>query len=450
MLRSILCACAGALAAHAAPTGDDGGVTCFVGVDVVRVAEGDVLSDQVVVVRDGRIEALGPVGETQVPEGARVVDGEGAFLAPGLADMHVHLVDPTRLVLFLANGVTTVRDLFGNPFKLQLRAQLAAGEALGPALHTAGPIIDGDPPVWSGSDVVTTTEEAVAVVRAQHEAGYDFLKVYERLSAEVYEAIVSEAARLGIEVHGHVPQAAGLDLVLESGQSTIEHLTSYGPALARKGAPRPAVAAAALPMAAGWTAVDAEKQAFYADWTAEAGTWNCPTLVVTERAFSCPDAGWHDEATSPGLGYVGAMLQQSWGAGAATYSSSCEAIQAGMPGRYAFVKALHEAGAGLLIGTDTPNPWVVPGFSIHGELAHFVAAGLTPAEVLRIATLDAARFLQDDFGDVRTGLRADLVLLAANPLEDLAAYREPLGVMVRGRWLPREELDGLLEALGGN
>jgi len=447
-----LCACAAPVHARQTDRTPDprDAALALVGVHVISTEADVALEDRTVIVAGERIVAVGPRSTTAVPAGATVIEGNGRYLAPGLADMHVHLHGEADLVLFLANGVTTVRNLFGFPLHLELQRRIEAGELLGPTIHTAGPILDGQPPVWPGSDVARTAEEAERMVRAQAEAGYGFLKVYENLLPDAYDAIVETAAELGIQVHGHVPTAVGLDRALEARQRTIEHLSTYGPAMARSDVEPWRLAAPYRNMVHGWTALDPERVAFYAGFTRESETWNCPTLVVLARAFATePELAAFRERTEA-LRFVPSSLSAYWNAGPRDEAVNAT-VQAGMPGRYAFLRTLHEAGARLLIGTDTPNPWVIPGFSIHEELAHFIAAGFTPRETLRMATAGAAEFLglAAELGDVRPGLVADLVLLAENPLRDLGAYARPAGLVLRGRWLPGERLARDLEALAG-
>ena len=255
--------------------------TAFVDVDVLTMVEDDALESHTVLVQDGRIVAVGPSTSLTVPEDATVIDGTGCTLLPGLADMHVHNWTESEHLLFVANGVTTVRNMFGSPDQLAWRDEIAAGERFGPTIYTAGPIVDGSPPVWPGSRVVTSFEEGVEAVHEQAAAGYDFIKVYERLSQDAYDGIVVAAEELGIPVMGHVPSAVGLEVVLLSGQVTIEHLDKYDELL--RGESRPSLGRMSME---NWAGVDLALAPEVAQRTREAGLWNCPTLVVLQKMLT--------------------------------------------------------------------------------------------------------------------------------------------------------------------
>jgi len=428
----------------------DAPVTAFTGVDVIPMDKERVLRDQTVLVRDGRIAAVGPTKEVAVPEGAVRIDGKGRYLMPGLADMHVHAWIQDEFALFLANGVTTVRNMFGSPLQLQWRASIAAGELLGPTIYTAGPIIDGEPPVWPGSTVLTDPALAEKVVLEQKEQGYDFLKVYARLTLPCYDALVAAAKKHGMRVMGHVPSAVGLEHVIESHQESIEHLDGLAAAAQAEGSPQIGkISFRTEPNA--WPYIDDKKVAELARREIEAGTWNCPTLVVYQKWVT------GDERTKslagPYMKYVSPLMRSAWGPTEANEKwMSADFVGASHgadPHRMRAVGVLHKAGARILLGTDQANPFVIAGFAVHEELANLVAAGLSPYEALRAGTSGAAEFMHasEEWGTVAVGRRADLLLLEKNPLEAVANAKTPLGVMVRGRWLPRAELDESLEKL---
>lgn len=446
--------------------------TAFTHVNVVPMDRERVLPDQTVIVRDGRIAEIGPASGITVPEGSRRIDGRGRYLMPGLADMHVHLVDQDGLVLYLANGVTTVRNMAGRPAYLAWRAAIAHGELLGPTIYTTGPIVDGSPPVWPGSAVVETAEQADSVVREQQAAGYDFIKVYGRLSRESFLAVLAAADRYGIRAVGHVPPSVGIDLALSAGLASVEHLTGYLDAVRPENPPvdldwsglsADEVRARQTEIGARLLRgdlslddlMDAKRLTELAEATRAAGVWNVPTLVVHQRT-SLAGAAWEAALAEPEMAYVPAQVMSYW-------RSSDEARRDLSPERARFldawrererriVEALHDAGARLLLGTDTPNPFVVPGFSVQMELRNLVKAGLTPYEAIRAGTHDAAEFLDalDHFGTVSVGRRADLVLLEADPLQDVSNVARRVGVMVRGRWLPEAELRSRLAALAAS
>ncbi|HKE00502.1 MAG TPA: amidohydrolase family protein [Planctomycetota bacterium] len=445
VLPSSLVAQAGA-PAPAAPR-----AVAIVDVTVVPMDRERALEHQTVVVRGGRIARVDAASAIPLGDDVERVDGRGKFLMPGLADMHVHTWSADDFPLFLANGVTTVRNMFGAPVHLDWRRRVAEGELLGPTIVTAGPIVDGKPPVWPGSAVVESADQADAVVAEQKEAGYDFVKVYSKLTKPAYDAILAAAKKRGIPVDGHVPDAVGLDAAFASGQRSFEHLMLYGTASASTHAASATSPPFVLDLYA-WSRFDPAKAADAAKRTAAAGVWSCPTLIVMERWVS-PEAG-AKFLEAPEMRYVSPFLRGFWTQLTGKRSSSSnpdlvDAVRRGDAPRQKMTKALRDAGARLILGTDTGNPYVVSGFAVHQELRLLVGAGLTPFEALRAATAAPAEMLGTpaEFGTVAAGARADLVLLDANPLADVANAKAIAGVMARGRWLPRAELQATLDAL---
>ncbi len=409
------------------------------------------LTDRTIFVKGSRIVAVGPASTTIPSAGAQVVDGRSRYLMPGLADMHAHLNDRPSMAVLVANGVTTVRNMWGGRAHLAWRDAITRGELLGPTIHTAGPIVDGVPPVWDGSMTVRNAEEARSAVDAQHASGYEFIKVLAKLSPEAYDAIAAESARVGIPFAGHVPWAVGLEHVLASHQKSIEHLDGYFAAAQRddspmKDLPVPSDLAARMRMI---DYVDEAKLTRLAVQTRDAATWNCPTLVVWKELESNENPKSAFER--PELRFVSPQTRASWDPTKDSHlkdtltPETFARMRRANALRLVLVKRLHDAGARLLLGTDFPNPFVVPGFSVHRELANFVAAGLTPYEALRTGTEDAAEYLGDDFGEVAVGKRADLILLDGDPLLDVANAAKQVGVMLRGKWHPQSELREALE-----
>jgi hypothetical protein len=419
---------------------------------VPMTAEGDreiVLADQTVIVSDGLVAALGPADAAAVPGEARRIDGRGLYLMPGLADMHVHAWDENDLFLFVANGVTTVRNMFGAPLHLDWRRRIAAGELVGPRIYTAGPIVDGESPVWPGSVELVDPADAPRIAREQKEAGYDFLKPYSKLTAECYEALAVAAEEEGLRLMGHVPDAITLHEALEAGQATIEHLSGWSKAAQDPDyTPRnPSFRDEQL----AWQTVHPELVAELARTMREAGAWNCPTLVVLQKWAKGDEA--RALLARPEMRYVSPFMRSFWSPDSpANYLSqlpdrAVEAAHAAIPAMQRAVLALRDAGGGILLGTDMGNPCVVAGFAVHEELANLVAAGLTPYEALRAGTFDAARCMEDveEWGSIGVGKRADLLLLSADPLADVANAAKRVGVVLRGRWFAEEELWAELE-----
>ena len=446
---------AGGAAAPRGPQNATAAATAFVGVTVLPMSRSTPqLADYTVIVTGDRITRVGPRASTPVPDGARLIDGSGKYLMPGLADMHVHLEyteDPAILAMFLANGVTTVRNMDGRPFIVEWKKRIASGALLGPAIHTAGPLLDGDPPLRPDNTVVRSASDARAAVLAQHAAGYDFIKVYTNLSTDAYRAVLSTARERGLKVAGHVPRTVAWDEALTGGQDTFEHLSDYDDVLEADDSPSKGRYTwfkrfLAMPL-------DAAKLAAVARRQSQSSTWTVPTLVQADREIARP-AQVQTWLAGPEASLIPAEARAFWRQQVARSTGRMgdedwAVIAKGSANRLAVVRALHKAGVHLLAGTDTPNPFVVPGFSLPEELTNLTRAGLTPLEALATSTREAAVFLgqSDEWGSVEAGKRSDLVLLDSNPLEDIANVRAISGVMVRGRWLPAADLKGALKTL---
>lgn len=431
----------GLLACTAAPAGE---TTAFINVNVVTMTSEEILEARTVIVRDGRIETVAAVEATPVPEGATVVDGTDRFLMPGLAEMHAHVpgADSADLeryfALFVANGVTTVRGMLGQPSHLGLRDDLLAGRAFGPRLITSGPSMNGRS--------VQGAADGARQVREQHAAGYDFIKIHPGLDDEEFDAIATTANELGMPVAGHVPVAVGVDGALDAGMATIDHLDGYMAALLP----------ANVDTSGGYggffdvlLADQARERRIprLAKATARAGTWNVPTESLVEQLIN--DVTVAELRNRPEMQYMPRATVERWADAKsrqlAERGFSPEVAARAIEIRRALILELHEAGAGLLLGSDAPQIFNVPGYSLHRELGFVVAAGLTPYEALVTGTRNVADFLGTDTGVIEVGRAADLVLLDADPLGDIVNARRIHGVMVRGTWYPGAELQRRLE-----
>lgn len=430
-----------AVGARPAPAQTDGGAqagepTAFVGVHVLPMTDpGEpVLRDRTVLVRGDRIERIGPRSEVSVPEGVRRIDGEGRYLLPGMAELHGHVPDPeerpqyTRdvLWLFLANGVTTVRGMLGHSGHLELRERAATGAIPSPKLYLAGP------PFTGGS--VDGPEDAERMVREQARAGWDYLKVQEGMNPEEYAAMARTARELEMPFVGHVPNEVGLEAVLESGQETIDHLDGYVRYLdgTSRRVPREAI-----------DGVVAR--------TREAGVWVVPTMALWETLVGA--AGTETLTRYTELRYVPPGMAENWietqSRRRSSESFDPAAAERVIENRMRLLRAFHEADARVVFGTDAPQQFSVPGFSVHREIDRMEEAGMDPYAVLRSATSAAGEYFagKDRFGTIESGARADLVLVGADPLEDLDRLQDPDGVMVRGRWIARPEIEEQLERI---
>jgi len=441
-------------------------VLALVHVTVIDATGGPALADRTVVVTGNRITDIGPSSKIPVPKDAETIDGAGKFLIPGLWDMHVHWYDRDYYSLFLANGVTGIRIMWGNPGHHALRKEIAAGQFLGPRMVIASAIIDGPAPYWPGSISVHNPAEAAAAVDSEKQAGADFIKVYSLLPRESYFAIADEAKKLGIPFEGHVPFAVSIEEASNAGQKTIEHLTGVLPACSTRQKELLEAAqddladmlASGKPSFTGprqrklrealLDSYDPEKAARLFARFKKNGTWQCPTLTVL-RSFSYRDqASFRDD---PRMKYMPFSVRGMW-----TPVASPDG-QGGAPEDHAFSKrqfqkdlelvgAMNRAGVDIIAGTDVLNPFCFPGFSLPDELELYVKAGLSPIEALRTATANPARFLgrEKDFGTVQPGKLADLLLLDANPLDNINNVRKISALIYDGKYYPREALDGML------
>ena len=421
--------------------------TVFINVNVIPMSSETVLQARSVVVDDGGIiRQIGDVDAVPVPEDALVIDGTDRYLMPGLAELHAHVPDAQAqsldgvLTLFAASGVTTIRGMLGRPSHLRLREALLDPAAFAPRLITSGPSLNGNS--------VDGAVDARRQVRAQFEAGYDFLKLHPGLTADEFHAIAETANELGIPFAGHVPAAVGVRGALAAGMATIDHLDGY--------------LAALLPTDRGTSGgfggffdvllandADPDRIGELVAATVASGTRNVPTQTLFEHRVSATPG--EEIVAWPEMQYVSPLTQRNWVAAKRRQfeergfdaETGARAIEL----RRRLILELHRAGAGILLGSDAPQVFNVPGFSTHRELVLLVESGLSPFEALEAGTAAAAGFLGLNTGRVEVGREADLVLLDANPLEDIGNSQRIHGVMLRGRWHTRAEIAKRLSSL---
>lgn len=417
-----------------------------------------VLRDQTVVIANGKIVEIGPASAVKVPTKAFRVDATGRYLLPALSDMHVHLLGeswnamlppkeqlarkdiPFESFLFpyVAKGVTTVQVLMATPEDLDVRGRINRGELLGPRMILAR-MIDGPKKAWPpplSTWVESAAEAREAVLRAKAE-GYDKIKVYSFLSKESYDAIISTANELKMEVMGHVPMSLSVEYVLKSGQKAIAHSEEVAKHTAT---------------------YDAERVDHYAKLVAGSGAWMIPTLVTTHSfldLFDDPDGVFK----RPGTQYFRHPMQRG------AWSFMVDKLYRPIPPahraqlREAYVKfqrpltkAIHDKGGKLLAGSDALMPGLVAGFSLHGELQELVDVGLTPFQALKAATTNPFDYLgeSDKAGTIEIGKQSDLLLLDENPLENVSSASKIAGVLIRGRWIAAEEIHKRMQAIAAS
>jgi imidazolonepropionase-like amidohydrolase len=409
-------------------------VVAFEHVNVIPMDRERSIADRTVIVRDGRIAEVGAPNAVTVPAGATRVDGRGKFLMPALSEMHAHIptdrADAERvLFMYVANGIGTIRSMLGDPSHFTLRERAGRGEIVAPTMYLSGPSFSGQ--------TTPTPEAATSRVIEQKKAGYDLLKIHPGVPRDAFDALAKTADSQGIRFAGHVPAAVGLARALEAKFWTIDHIDGYVEALAKQGAPEGQLFGINL-----IGQLDESRIATLVAQTKAAGTWIVPTQVLIESWYGADDVAAMQKW--PEMQYVDSEDLSQW---VANKRKNVEAYSADHRQRYIMlrrrlIKALHDGGVGILLGSDAPQIWNVPGFSIHREIATYVAAGLTPYEALVTGTRGvAAHFNRDRSGTIDTGKLADLVLLDANPLQDIANTSKIAGVMIGGRWLPKSEID---------
>jgi imidazolonepropionase-like amidohydrolase len=430
-------------------------------VTVVDVRTGALLPDQTVIVEGNHITFVGPSKSVKNPHKVRVVNGRNLFLIPGLWDMHVHLVfgdwfpnaQEVSLPLFIANGVTGVRDMGSELGIVQgWRNEIESGRLIGPRIRTSGPMLDGPKPRFPSSIAIATPEDGRRAVADLKREGADFIKFQSLIPREAVFAIADEAKKQEIAFEGHVPDSVRASEMSEAGMKSFEHLIGIfeGSSPAEddflKGNKTEGKFLATY---------DSARAASLAAILSKNQTWQCPTLVW-ERGGNLIDAT--DFSKDTRVKYVPASWRTK------TWKRFMDEITQGygtddLATRKKFIEKelevvgmLHKSGVPFLAGTDTPpGVYIFPGFSLHEELQRFVAAGFTPLEALQTATLNPTRFfgMEDQLGTVEKGKFADLILLKANPLEDIANTQKIAAVVSNGHYFSRADLDKMLTRVEG-
>lgn len=410
----------------------------------------DEQAPQTVFIEGGRITRIVAAADSRISPTDRVIDATGQFLMPGLADMHSHAETPQELARYLAHGVTLLRIMAGFDIHLETRDAVAAGARIGPTLIVASPIIDGDPPARPELVPVRDAEQAKQRVRNYQRAGFDQIKLYHNLSSEAFFAAIKEARVLGLKAVGHVPIAVGAEDAFRAGYASSEHFAGMLQAIQREPLRLPERASSTEWSLRSAVGADPARVAPVAELARERGVWLVPTLEM-HRVLQATPEQWDDWATDPRALQISPLARSVWqreAEGRQTidvdlYRQSDAAWQTLLRA----VRAAHEAGARLLVGTDYGMPHLYAGDAVHREIARFVDAGLSNVEALKAATAAPAEFLNasGEFGSVVVGARADLVLLGADPFEDVAALDEISSVVVRGHWFDREALDEIMQ-----
>jgi Amidohydrolase family len=416
-------------------------------------------ADMTVVIAGNRISHVGPTAGIAIPAGVEQLDGRGKFLIPGLWDMHFHWYHAPTLPVFVANGVTGARVMWGFPIHHQWRKEIDAGTLVGPRLVIGSAVIDGAPPVFGRRTAVGTASEARAAVAEARETSADFIKIYQKLSREAYFAIAIQANQSGLAFVGHVPSSISVEEASRAGQKSIEHETAFKSFSTREEELGRAfdTVYASTPLRQPTAddlrpllrlAVDSYSRERVVTVSAELKkheTWVCPTLTAFRPMWMIAERSFRAD---PRIKYLPRPLKERFAA-FANETRTVEDIR--LWRRYYeqhsdSVRLMNDGGVPLLAGTDGGEPYSFPAFGLHDELRLFVEAGLTPLQALQTATLNPARFFarEKDFGTVAVGTLADLVLLDADPLAAIANTTKIHAVVANGRVFQRRDLDRLL------
>ncbi|MGB7209721.1 MAG: amidohydrolase family protein [Pyrinomonadaceae bacterium] len=434
-----------------------GQVTAFVNVNVVPMDRERVVADQTVIVRGGVIAEIGDVAKVKVPNDAITVDGKGKYLIPGLVDMHTHLLSdgdeypdsiaPDELRVMIANGVTTVRFMIGTPELLKLRSRSAAGEIAAPTIYVASPHLTGRE--QGNNYLVKTPDEARDAVRKSKAAGYDFIKVTTFVPSLVYEAAVDEARIQKIRVIGHADSRfVGVERAWRAGQQ-IEHLDGYMELLLRPDSPiKYSISDLYIYNPDNWKSfdyVDENKIAEVAKKTVASNPFVNPTQHFMKNSFG--RLRTEDEIRAqPDFKFYPPKVQQQW-LDFYKRNRMLNTVPLDKRARWVelrekLIKAIHDAGGKIMAGSDTPEFMWLYGFGLHHELKALKDAGLSNYAVLAAGTRNAHEFFGtlDKVGTIQKGKRADLILLNANPLDDITNTQKCSGVMLKGKWYTQPEL----------
>jgi len=445
--------------------------TIISNVNIIDLRTGDIHQHKDVIIDQDRIAKIRSHAnpnrkkDQNKNKNSTVINAKGKYLIPGLMDMHIHYYAEDNMALNLANGVTLIRSMWGDEDVRKKIANLKETPESGPTLYSTSELIDGDPPIWKPSIVAADAKQAREVVIAQKDLGFDSLKVYSRLSPQAFTAISKTAKEHQMTIVGHIPVEVGTESAVKQGMDDIHHITDILVYLQSDDSPFGKMSRTQL--AAEYDKdrrkfsielakfVDKNKIERYAAFLKENGVWSTVTLLVNKNINLTPRARqalFEDER----LKYVNQEVRDFWDPKndfrlKNTSAEQFEALSDNFPIWLEVTRALDKAGAKILLGTDTPNPFIYPGFSVHEELALMVEAGLSPLSALQTATINPAEFLKrDDLGEVKVGAIADLVLLDNNPLTDIRNTRRIAGVINKGKWFSPAQLTQMLEEVEQN
>ena len=424
-------------------------------VHVVTMDSEAVLKNQAVFVSDGKIKSIIPINAlTPRMHSEQMIDGKGGYIFPGLAEFHAHLpvandgstqLQEESMWLYLANGVLRIRSMLGHPTHINLRDRVNSGTTLGPRVFISGPSFN--------ATSVTSPEQATVMVKEQKAAGYDHLKIHPGVELDEMWAIAKTAKEVGIPFGGHVPLAVGIKNALSSGFKSVEHIDGYMEALLPDDLAIDPTTSGPFNLKLSGKA-DLKKLPALIQQTLAQGTYIAPTLTLFDRYFGYIPA--NEFRLAPEMKYLPGQLIQQW------VNTKKQLERAGMLDKefvapyLAFRRALflelHKASVPMIMASDSPQVFNVPGFSIHHEIALMSEAGMSNYEILRTGSVVVSQYMNaaSSWGMIKAGFDADFVLVEKNPLEDLKTMQKPVGVVIRGTWISQEELQKQLDRIEGN
>ena len=424
-------------------------------VHVLTMETVEVLKHQAILVESGKIVKILPMSEVGNYKGSTVIDGGGAYVFPGLAEFHSHIpvaqngntqLQEEAMWLYLANGVLRVRGMIGHASHLPLKERIDSGEIDGPRLYLSGPSFSGTS--------VSSAEQAAQMVRDEKAAGYDHLKLHPGLEMDEFLAISKTAKELDIPFGGHVSLNVGLEASLKGGYKSIEHMDGYVEALI------PDYSKVLDPKQAGpFTMLlvkeaDLSKLPDLVKMTLETGAWIAPTLTLFDRYFGYKPA--EEYRNIPEMKYMSAEQVQNWINAKTPYEDAGvltkENVQPYLEFRNMLFMTLHQAGVPVLMTSDSPQVFNVPGFSIHHEIKLMSDAGMSNYEILKTGSVNPARYFDEEgeWGVIKNGASADFVLVKINPLEDLETLKNPIGVVMRGKYYDQKRIQQELAKIEAN
>ena len=421
--------------------------------NIVDVRSGEILENRQVIIDSGKIQSILKSIEN-AKHYSTTIDGGGKYLMPGLAEMHAHIPPPSTdvqrieetLFLYLSNGITTIRGMLGDPMHLELKKKAQNGELLSPRIFSSSPSLN--------RNSVKTIEEASEKVVAYQKAGYDFLKIHPGIQRAVFDQVVKTANEIGIPFAGHVPVDVGIRHALESKYASIDHVDGFLEGLVPESenvdpTKNGFFGFAFTPLA------DTSKIDELVQLAKQNEVWIVSTQSLFERWFAPVSA---DELLGQSeMKYMPASTLINWKERKEQSTAEATGFNEAQWRKFDSIRkqlilALNREGHGMLLGSDAPQLFNVPGFSIHHEISGMAGSGMTPLEIIQSGTINPATFfkMSDTFGEVKEGLDADMILLNANPLENLEALQQVSGVMVRGKWLSKETIDQRLKEIAIN